>query len=45
LQTDLDRLGDWAGGNEMEKIRIEVRLYESPGEGSAKLFPWGPKDS
>jgi hypothetical protein len=46
LQKDLDGFVDWAEGNENKsEYKQGTKLHESPGEGSAKLLPWGPKDS
>jgi len=36
LQTDLNRLGDWAKGNENKSEKnYDTKLHERPGEGSA----------
>jgi len=45
LQRYLNRLGDWAEGNEMKINPNKSKLYKSPGEGTAKLFAWETKDS
>ena len=42
LQTDLDRVGDWAEENEMKTNPNKSKTLSFM---RAKLFPWGPKDS